>query len=53
MENQITVKQMHFLNMVCNILHTYYVHFKKALITPLKKIHKGEQFIHIHMELCI
>jgi L-cystine uptake protein TcyP (sodium:dicarboxylate symporter family) len=51
MGNQVTVTQMHFLNVVCSILRTYYVHFKKALITPLKMIHKGEQFIHIHMGL--
>jgi len=51
MGNQVTVTQMHFLNMVCSMLRTYYVHFKKALITPLKMIHKGEQFIHIPMGL--
>jgi len=53
MGNQITVTHMHFLNMVCSILHTYYVHFEKALMTPLKKIQKSEQFIHIHFELWI
>jgi hypothetical protein len=53
MGNQITVTQMHFLSMVFSMLHSYYVHLKKSLITPLKKIHKGEQFIHIHMGLWI
>lgn len=53
MVNQITLTQMEFLNMVCSILHTDYVHFKKALIALLQKINKREQFIHIHMGLWI
>lgn len=53
MGNQFTATQMHFLNMVCTILHTDYVHFKKALLSLWKKINKSEQFIHIHMGLWI